>query len=574
MAVKNLTGAISASTKSIYAKCLWITTLVTLIIVAGLSFQNARAAAAVAHDGVRDLAVTATNNTAGRLGASIRFGNTDELNAQITDLIAASDGRANAAIIVSQEGQILAEAGSSDKSSLRVLAQSTLRDDTDARDAENLDFAFRVGFGQENATVGVLAVSWTVEPIMARLRTQTQQKLAFALTLLAALLTCSTFLLRRILGQPLRRLETAMQAVASGNYSESISDVSRQDEVGELARNLDQMRQGLAEPAHSAETVRADQREQEEVITTLTQGLQSLAAGDMTVRIEHDFTDKYQQLRNDFNNTASTLHDTLQAVVSNARLIQTEAEDIGRQSGELSQRTETQAATLEETAAALDELTGNVKTAADGAQEVENIVRTTQTEADASGEIVKQTVTAMSEIEDSSRQISTIISVIDDIAFQTNLLALNAGVEAARAGEAGRGFAVVASEVRELAQRSSEAAQQIKDLISGSSEQVARGVKLVDETGSALMAITERVANISTLMSNMASGATEQSRGLAEINLGVGQLDKVTQQNASMVESADVASQTLRQQAAALNEIVTAFEIEEPGSLVQTHQAA
>ncbi|MEL6840688.1 MAG: methyl-accepting chemotaxis protein, partial [Pseudomonadota bacterium] len=256
------------------------------------------------------------------------------------------------------------------------------------------------------------------------------------------------------------------------------------------------------------------------------------------------------------------------------RIMQQEAEDIGRQSGELSQRTETQAATLEETAAALDELTGNVKTAAEGAKEVETIVHQTRSEADESGEIVKETVTAMSEIESSSRQISTIISVIDDIAFQTNLLALNAGVEAARAGEAGRGFAVVASEVRELAQRSSEAAQQIKDLISGSSEQVARGVKLVDETGAALTAITERVANISTLMSEMANGATEQSRGLAEINLGVGQLDKVTQQNASMVESADVASQTLRQQAAALNKTVSAFEILSTASYSSGRQVA
>ncbi|MDX8347916.1 methyl-accepting chemotaxis protein [Cognatiyoonia sp. IB215446] len=548
--------------------------MITLIIVAGLSFQNARSTAIVAHEGVKDLAVTATNNTAGRLGASIRFGNVDELNAQIGDLISASNGRADGAIILSEDGQILAEAGSPDVAALRTLAQSALRDNVDAQNSDDLDFAYRVGFGQENSTVGILAVSWTAEPIMARLRAQTQQKLAVALTLLAVLLTGSTFLLRRILGQPLRRLECSMQAVASGNYTEAISDTARQDEIGRLAKNLDQMRQGLEGAAHAAEAVSLDQREQEEVIATLTQGLRSLAAGDMKVRIDHDFSAKYEQLRSDFNNTASTLHDTLQAVVSNARLIQDEAEDIGRQSGELSQRTETQAATLEETAAALDELTGNVKTAADGAKEVENIVNTTRTEADASGEIVKQTVTAMSEIEDSSRQISTIISVIDDIAFQTNLLALNAGVEAARAGEAGRGFAVVASEVRELAQRSSEAAQQIKDLISGSSEQVARGVKLVDETGSALMAITERVANISTLMSNMASGATEQSRGLAEINLGVGQLDKVTQQNASMVESADVASQTLRQQAAALNEIVTAFEIDEPGAVVQTHRAA
>lgn len=574
MAFTDLTGAIRASTQSIYAKCLWITTLITLIVVAGLSYQNARATAAVALSGVSDLAVTATSNTAGRLGASIRFNNVEELNGQINDLVSASDGRADAAIILSQDGQVLAEVGGADKVALRSLAQSALRDSADAIDRENLDFAFRVGFGQENATVGILAVSWTAEPIMAMLRAQFQQKLAVAFILFAFLLTCSAFLLRRILGQPLHRLEKAMKAVASGNYSEAITDTARHDEIGRLAKNLDQMREGLDAADRAAETVRADQREQEEVITTLTQGLQSLAAGDMKVRIDSGFSEKYQQLKHDFNNTASTLHDTLQAVVTNARLIQNEAEDIGHQSSELSQRTETQAATLEETAAALDELTGNVKTAADGAKEVENIVNTTRTEADASGEIVKQTVTAMSEIEDSSRQIATIISVIDDIAFQTNLLALNAGVEAARAGEAGRGFAVVASEVRELAQRSSEAAQQIKDLISGSSEQVARGVKLVDETGSALMAITERVANISSLMSNMANGATEQSRGLAEINLGVGQLDKVTQQNASMVESADVASQTLRQQATALNQIVTAFDIDEPRGGLHTQHAA
>ncbi|MEO0930266.1 MAG: HAMP domain-containing methyl-accepting chemotaxis protein [Pseudomonadota bacterium] len=571
-----MTGSFGAMARSIYVKCILITTMVTSIVVAALSYQYARASADIAREGVKDLAITATSNTAGRLGSAIRFSNIDDLNNQIDALIDASDGLATGALIISKTGDLLAqvETGDADLAALRALAQSAVNESPGQSLQDGLYFAHPVGFGQQDATVGALAVSWTAEPIMDKVNDQKRLQLLVAFVLFACMLGCATFLLRRILGQPLGRLEQAMQAVASGNYQSEILDTDRNDEIGRLAANLDHMRNGLDAAAHAAETASADQQEQKDVIATLTAGLKKLAAGDMTVRIDQQFSEKYKQLKEDFNDASLTLHDTLQSVVDNARLIQQEAEDIGRQSGELSQRTETQAATLEETAAALDELTGNVKTAAEGAKEVETIVHQTRSEADESGEIVKETVTAMSEIESSSRQISTIISVIDDIAFQTNLLALNAGVEAARAGEAGRGFAVVASEVRELAQRSSEAAQQIKDLITGSSEQVARGVKLVDETGAALTAITERVANISTLMSEMANGATEQSRGLAEINLGVGQLDKVTQQNASMVESADVASQTLRQQAAALNKTVSAFEILSTASYSSGRQVA
>ncbi len=576
MTLSHLTSALGASVQSIYAKCLMITALITLVLVATLSYQNSQVSAGIAREGVRDLAINATNSIANRLGGAIRFNNSDELNTQIDNLISASEGRATAALILSAAGEVLAETSvdGHTTAALRPLAQTALAAPAGERISNGLDIVVPVGFGQESATVGTIAVSWTAAPIVAQLNSQKRQQLAIASLMFALMMACAVLLMRRILGQPLRRLETAMQSVASGDYHAAITDTERKDEIGRLARNLDHMRNGLDAAAHAAETAKADQTEQQQVIAILSDGLKSFAAGDMKIRITQQFSDKYRQLKDDFNNASLTLHDTLQSVVDNARLIQKESEDIGRQSGELSQRTETQAATLEETAAALDELTGNVKTAADGAKEVESIVHRTRSEADASGEIVKQTVTAMSEIESSSRQISTIISVIDDIAFQTNLLALNAGVEAARAGEAGRGFAVVASEVRELAQRSSEAAQQIKDLISGSTEQVERGVKLVDETGAALTAITERVVNISTLMSEMAASATEQSRGLAEINLGVGQLDKVTQQNASMVESADVASQTLRQQAAALNEIVSRFDINDRSQGVGSRHAA
>ncbi len=233
--------------------------------------------------------------------------------------------------------------------------------------------------------------------------------------------------------------------------------------------------------------------------------------------------------------------------------------EITQATDDLSKRTETQAATLEETAAALDELTAGIKSAAEGARSVESIVQSAREEAEQSGQVVKSAVQAMTEIEGSSEKISQIIGVIDDIAFQTNLLALNAGVEAARAGEYGKGFSVVASEVRALAQRSSEAAHEIKSLISGSTDQVARGVELVGRTGEALAAIVDRVSNISTLVSDIAASATEQSAGLAEINAGVTQLDQVTQQNAAMVEELTATSHLLAQEARRLSRLAGTY---------------
>jgi methyl-accepting chemotaxis protein len=201
-----------------------------------------------------------------------------------------------------------------------------------------------------------------------------------------------------------------------------------------------------------------------------------------------------------------------------------------------------------------------VKSAAEGARSVENTMSDAGAEAERSGQVVQNAVAAMSEIEKSSRHISQIISVIDDISFQTNLLALNAGVEAARAGEAGRGFAVVASEVRGLAQRSSDAAMEIKALISDSSKQVDGGVKLVGNAGEALESIVGQVSHITTLVSEIAEGAAEQSTGLYEINTGMTQLDQVTQQNAAMVEQSTAASHLLKSDATKLTELMSHFK--------------
>lgn len=303
----------------------------------------------------------------------------------------------------------------------------------------------------------------------------------------------------------------------------------------------------------------ADQQEQ--VVNHMRRGLTALAEGDLSMELTTPFGGEYETLRLDFNRATKRLHDTVSIVINNTDGIRNEASEIVRAADDLSRRTESQAATLEQTSASLEQLTASVKSAAQGAEKADLNVTEAKTNAEQSGAVVDEAITAMSEIEASSRQISQIIGVIDDIAFQTNLLALNAGVEAARAGEAGRGFAVVASEVRALAQRSSEAAKEIKDLISTSSQQVGSGVELVGKTGQALKEILGSVTSISDLVGDIANTAREQSVGIGEINTAVNQIDQVTQQNAAMVEESTAASHSLMQEAEQLAQLVAQFHV-------------
>ncbi|MBI3438551.1 MAG: PAS domain S-box protein [Proteobacteria bacterium] len=300
--------------------------------------------------------------------------------------------------------------------------------------------------------------------------------------------------------------------------------------------------------------------EQTKVVRGLADGLGHLAEGDLTARITTQFPGEYEKLRSDFNEAIGKLQEAMKTIVVNAGGIRTGAGEISQAADDLSRRTEQQAASLEETAAALDEITATVRKTAEGAKQANSVVATTRSDAEASGQVVQETVAAMAEIEKSSKQISQIIGVIDEIAFQTNLLALNAGVEAARAGEAGRGFAVVASEVRALAQRSSEAAKEIKGLISTSSQHVGTGVELVGEAGRALGLIVGRVSEISGLVSEIAASAQEQSTALAEVNTAINQMDQVTQQNAAMVEQSTAASHSLTQEAQELISLMGRFQ--------------
>lgn len=308
------------------------------------------------------------------------------------------------------------------------------------------------------------------------------------------------------------------------------------------------------------------EKAQRQVVDALRIGLRSLSEGDLTVQIAQTFEAQYETVRADFNMAVDRLADVIRSVIANASAIGGEVHEIAHASDDLSRRTEGQAATLEQTAAALDQLTVSVQSAAAGAAEANRAVAGARAAAEASGVVVREAVGAMGEIERSSDKIARIIGVIDDIAFQTNLLALNAGVEAARAGDAGRGFAVVATEVRALAQRSSEAAREIDALISDASAQVKRGVGLVGQTGQALEGIVGSVTQIAARMGDIAASALEQSASLAEINQAVNQIDHATQQNTALFEETAVSGQRLTVSATALTETVVRFRVADLGA--------
>ncbi len=289
--------------------------------------------------------------------------------------------------------------------------------------------------------------------------------------------------------------------------------------------------------------------------------LAKLAGKDLTYRLSSEMPDAYRKLQADFNGAIEQLEDVMKSVTGSANAIHSGTREISTAADDLSQRTEQQAASLEETAAALHEITATVEKSAEGATHARQVVAAADEDAKKSAVVVRQAVEAMDAIAKSAQQISRIIGVIDEIAFQTNLLALNAGVEAARAGEAGRGFAVVASEVRALAQRSAEAAKEIKGLISASTTQVDHGVKLVAETGASLERIVTQVTEINGVIGEIALGAKEQATALAEVNTAINQMDQVTQQNATMVEESTAATHSLSQETEQLAGLIGQFQV-------------
>ncbi|MBD9374688.1 HAMP domain-containing protein [Rhizobium sp. ARZ01] len=394
--------------------------------------------------------------------------------------------------------------------------------------------------------------------------------IVFALGLIVAM--------SRLVTLPIRRMSADMQRLADGDTTIEVAGVGRRDEIGQMAaavavfrnaaienRRLEKEAEAARQQAESERSRLADEAEAaaqarlREATAELAVGLRRLAEGDLAFDLQTRLGADFEPLRHDLNSAVDKLGTALTTVTHTIGRVDKGASAIFDNMQELSQRTERQASTLEETAAALEQLTVNVSTSANRAAEARTVAIAANESAKSSGAVVADAVQAMGRIEESSNRISNIIGVIDEIAFQTNLLALNAGVEAARAGEAGRGFAVVAQEVRELAQRSATAAREIKDLIRNASAEVDNGVGLVSKTGEALQTIEEHIVTINAHMEAIATSSREQSSGLSEINTAIAQLDEVTQRNAAMAAEGNADSARLVEEAGELREAIGRF---------------
>ena len=511
--------------------------------------------------------VTFSDMLAKQMSGAIKFGKVDRMQAIFDGLEFDKENRLASIIVIGNDGTVVAELGDPGMVQTALSVLPTGENDAVPQEVgHNLYVPTPVISLQTAENLGTMVSVWDRSVLQEEIISSLLKSLLVAGTACAIGLAAIIWTSSRLVVAPLGALASAMDRIGSKDYETDVPFTERQDEVGTVGRNLLAFRNRLAAEENASARHRAEEARKQELFSQLSHALSEVAAGDMNLRIDLSITDGLEassrQVCEDFNALMDGFGNVIAAVVTSAETVRTSSAEISEVANAQSRRSEAQASTLEESAAALDGLTKSVKSAAEHASEADSAVSENRRQAEASGDVVRRAVSAMQQIEESSSQITQIISVIDDIAFQTNLLALNAGVEAARAGESGRGFAVVASEVRALAQRASESAREIKDLISTSGQQVSEGGALVSQTGDALAEIIGRFGKVSELVSNIAVSLREQSTGLEEINVGINELDKVTQQNAAVIEETSASSQALSAEAERLSLVLRKFKLD------------
>lgn len=451
-----------------------------------------------------------------------------------------------------------------------ILVSDFLRNDGAAR-----AYVSRVDFREDRFLV--------VESVLLTDLNSGSLHIAVVLTLIGAgalvVMTAATGLIAKLLFSPLARLAESTRDVVDGKLETTIGYQDRRDEIGMMAKSLAHFKVSLIQTreleAASAETQALAEAQKQErsalreseakslqrVVSALDEGLQHLATGNLAHEIEIPFPAGLEGLRRNFNSALAKLSETMMAIGGNSAEVRAGSQEMRTGADELAFRTERQAASVAETATAIQAITQTVRMQIGRAEQAEKIASEAKSETEVSSKIMRETIAAMEAIQASSRKINTIIAVIEDIAFQTNLLALNAGVEAARAGEFGKGFAVVATEVRELAQRSSSAAKEISGLLQNSSSEVESGVLLVERAGAALAAVAEQVVAIDVQINGIMEATREEALTLKQINTAVSDIDAATQQNAAMVEETTAAIHRLASEAADMDKLLEGFTL-------------
>lgn len=428
-------------------------------------------------------------------------------------------------------------------------------------DAEGLDLFYSL----EDAILSAIEVnkkaSANAADLGAKMATQarTFTFAAMGLTLLAAVILLVW--LMRTIASPVVRMAEAVNRLVDGDHSVHLPDTLRSDELGQLARALDKFRDVFASDHARAEAEKAHAREAQVTIDAIGSGLTALAEGNLTFRVQENGTGALAKLHVDYNVAVSALARVLGKIVEGCHTIKLGTDEIASAATNLALRTEQQASSLAETSKTLSVFSTSVQTTAQNVQQTSARISVARNTADSVSDTADRAIAAMRSIETSSREMAEIVGVIDGIAFQTNLLALNAGVEAARAGDAGKGFAVVATEVRALAQRSSEAAKSIRDLIGKSTADISGGVTLVETSGEALRQIVTEVSAVSELVGQIADTAAQQAAGIADISAMVGSMDSFTQQNAAMVEQSTAGTRNLAAETVSLVNQLSNFRL-------------